>query len=525
MTGTPSPADAQDLETRRGGRRARRAARKDGAGKGPTKAIWPGITGGRYKPLRDEDVLAVHDTALRILDEVGMRDATPRCRDTIVEAGGRLTGDGRLLFPRAMSESVLGTAGRGFKLHAQRPEHDLDPSGQRIHLGTSGAAVHIVDSETRAVRDSQLNDLYDMARLADVLPNIHMFQRTVVARDILDPLEMDLNTAYACMSGTAKHVGTSFGNAEHLEAAVRMVHMVAGGEEAFRARPFLCVSTCFGVPPLKFAEEALGVIETCCDRGVPLKLVSAGQAGATSPAALAGAVALQTAEVLAGLIYVNLLNPGHPALFGALPFVSDLRTGAMSGGSAEQGLLMAACAQMAQHYGIPCAVSAGMTDSKMPDFQAGYEKGYTELLSALAGANLIYEAAGMYGSLLACSLESFVLDNDLIGAVMRATRGIEVSEETLSLDAVKDVCIDGPGHFLAHPQTMALMQSDYYYPTMGDRQTPQEWCDSGATDLLAQARERTRELLARPLPRHIPDAVDRAIRRSFPIKLRARDAA
>lgn len=521
MTETIAVEDTGDLAPRRGGRNARRAERKEGAGKGPTTAIWPGISGGRYKPLRDEDVLAVHDTALRILEEVGMRDATERCRETIIKAGGTLTSDGRLLFPREMSEAVLATAGRAFTLYAQDPAHDLDPSGSRIHLGTSGAAVHIVDSETREVRDSQLDDLYNMARLANALPNIHMFQRTVVARDIVDPLEMDLNTAYACMSGTAKHVGTSFNSVENLKAAVGMLHMVAGGEDAFRARPFLCVSTCFVVPPLKFAEEALAVIETCCDEGIPLKLVSAGQAGATSSAALAGAVALQTAEVLAGLIYVNLLNPGHPALFGALPFVSDLRTGAMSGGSAEQGLLMAACAQMAQHYRIPCAVSAGMTDSKMPDFQAGYEKGYTELLSALAGANLIYEAAGMYGSLLACSLESFVLDNDLIGAVMRATRGIEVTEETLSFDTVKDVCIDGPGHFLAHPQTMGLMQSDYY-PIMGDRRTPQEWQDNGAEDLLAKARERTRELLETPLPSHIPDETDKAIRAAYPIRLRNR---
>ena len=385
--------------------------------------------------------------------------------------------------------------------------------------GTSGAAVHMVDSATREVRDSSLMDLYNMARLVDQLPNIHMFQRTVVARDILDPFEMDLNTAYACVNGTRKHIGTSFGNTKNLSAAIRMMHMVAGDEETFRARPFLCVSTCFVVPPLKFAKEALSIIETCCDQGVPLKLVSAGQAGATSPAALAGAVALQTAEVLSGLIYVNLLNPGHPALFGALPFVSDLRTGAMSGGSSEQGLLMAACAQMAQYYQIPCAVSAGMTDSKMPDFQAGYEKGYTELLSALAGANLIYEAAGMYGSLLACSLESFVLDNDLIGAVMRATRGIEVTEETLSFEVVRDVCVDGPGHFLGHPQTLQRMQSDYYYPYMGDRQTPQEWRDNGAQDLLTRARDRTHELLANPKPSHIPPRVDRAIRNAFPIKL------
>ena len=222
--------------------------------------------------------------------------------------------------------------------------------------------------------------------------------------------------------------------------------------------------------------------------------------------------------MLAGLIYLNLLNPGHPALFGALPFVSDLRTGAMSGGSAEQGLLMAACAQMAQHYGIPCAVSAGMTDSKMPDFQAGYEKGITELLSGLAGANLIYEAAGMYGSLLGCSFESFVLDNDLIGSVLRSVRGIEVTEETLSFDVIRDVCIDGPGHFLEHADTLGRMQDDYFYPLIGDRTTPQEWADNNAPDLLDAARERTRALLAEPHPKHISERLDQEIRNRFPIR-------
>ncbi len=506
-------------QRRSGGRAARRKERADGAGAGPTEAVWPGIKGGTYRPLTGNDIEKIHETVLEILAEIGLRDATESCIETVVRAGGRLTGDGRLLMPEALVEDTLKSAGRGFKLHAQDPAHDIEPSSTRIHLGTSGAAVHVIDSATREVRDSSLRDLYDMARLADALPNIHMFQRTVVARDIPDPYEMDLNTAYACMKGTAKHVGTSFSDAAHLEDAVKIMQIIAGGEQAFRARPFLCVSTCFIVPPLKFAEDALRVIECAARHGVPLKLVSAGQAGATSPAALAGAVALQTAEVLAGLVYVNLLNPGHPALFGALPFVSDLRTGAMSGGSAEQGLLMAACAQMAQFYDIPCAVSAGMTDSKMPDFQAGYEKGYTELLSALAGANLIYEAAGMYGSLLACSLESFVLDNDLIGAVLRATRGIEVSDASLSLDTIRDVCIDGPGHFLGHAQTLERMEKDYFYPKLGDRQTPQEWSKAGAPDLLELARDKTAELLAAPPPDHIPADVDREIRRRFPIRL------
>ncbi len=514
----------------RRGRGARRAARREGAGSGPTAAIWPGIEGGRFLPLSPDAVRHVHDTALRILSEVGLAGASPRCIDTVRAAGGRVIDQERLVFPREMVTRVLKSAGRGFKLYAQLPEHDLDPSGTRIHLGTSGAAVHVIDSETREVRDSTLGDLYDMARLADALPNIHMFQRTVVARDLTDPHEMDLNTAYACALGTAKPIGTSFSAAPAMRDAVEMFHLIAGGEAAWRARPFCCVSTCFVVPPLKFAEDALGIIETAAESGTPLKLVSAGQAGATSPAPLAGAVSLQTAEVLAGLVYVNLLNPGHPALMGMLPFVSDLRTGAMSGGSAEQGVLMAACAQMAQFYGIPCAVSAGMTDSKMPDFQGGYEKGITELLSALAGANLIYEAAGMYGSLLAASKESFVLDNDLIGSVLRATRGIEVTEETLSFEVVREVCLSGPGHFLGHGQTLERMQSDYYYPALANRRTPQEWDESGSRDLLEIAREKTRDLLAAPPPEHVSARIDAEIRRRFPIRLpdrtcRAVDAA
>lgn len=503
---------------RTGGRAARMQERSNGAGSGPTTAIWPGIEGRQYAPLTNAEIAMIDQTAMRILEEIGLKGATQTCIDTICAAGGELTEDGRLLLPETMVRDVLGTAGRGFKLHGLDPAHDIDPSGSRTHFGTSGAAVHIIDSETGAIRDTSLRDLYDMARLADQLPNIHMFQRTVVARDIADPREMDLNTAYACMKGTAKPTGTSFGDPAAMEEAVQMIAMITGGFDALRARPPICVSTCFIVPPLTFAEEALGVIECAAKYGIPLKLVSAGQAGATSPAPLAGAVAQQTAEVLAGVVYVNLLNPGHPATFGALPFVSDLRTGAMSGGSAEQGLLMAACARMARFYDIPCAVSAGMTDSKMPDFQAGYEKAYTELMASLAGANLIYEAAGMYGSLLGCSLESFVLDNDLIGSVMRATRGFEVTENTLSLETIRDVCVAGPGHFLGHAQTINRMESDYFYPAMADRRTPQEWAEAPDKDLLEQARLRTQDMLAQPAPTHISDELDREIRARFPIR-------
>ena len=171
-------------------------------------------------------------------------------------------------------------------------------------------------------------------------------------------------------------------------------------------------------------------------------LLAAGQAGATSPASLAGAVVQEVAEVLGGLVYVSLIKPGHPAIFGTWPF-PDLRTGAMSGGSGEQAVLMAACGQMGRYYGLPTGIAAGMADAKLPDAQSGYEKPYTNVL-ADSGANLIYEAAGMHASLLGCCLESYVIDNDMLGAINRTIRGIEITEESLSVDTIRDVCIGGP---------------------------------------------------------------------------------
>ena len=152
---------------------------------------------------------------------------------------------------------------------------------------------------------------------------------------------------------------------------------------------------------------------------MPVFLVSAGQAGATSPAALAGSLVQEIAECLAGLIYVNSVKEGAPAIFGPYCFISDLRTGAMSGGSPEQALLSAAAAQITQYYDLTCGTVSGMTDSKVPDVQSGYEKAYNHALVGNAGANLIYEAGGMMASLLGYSPEQLVIDDEIVGAVQR----------------------------------------------------------------------------------------------------------
>jgi trimethylamine--corrinoid protein Co-methyltransferase len=252
---------------------------------------------------------------------------------------------------------------------------------------------------------------------------------------------------------------------------------------------------------------------------MPVLLLSAGQAGATAPAALARALVQATAEVLAGLVYVNAIEKGALAIFGAWPFISDLRTGAMSGGSGEQAVLMAGCAQMAQFYDLPSGIAAGMTDSKLPDAQSGYEKGYTVTLAAHSGAHLIYESAGMHASLLGCCPESYVIDNDMLGAINRTVRGIEVTDETLGLEPIRDVCITGPGHYLGHEETLSRMQTDYLYPEVGDRESVNNWLDQGSTDITERARERTRTILASHYPSHISPEIDEQIRREFPVRL------
>ena len=507
------------IVTRRGSGRDARRAERSGPLPEHLRPVRPGMPSGRYRPLSDSDVNQIHQTALRLLAEVGLADATDSGIEIMTRAGCTMSSHGRLLFPRALVEDTLAKAARNFVLHGQDPKHDLEPWGKRAYFGTAGAAVNIVDSHN-GYRESTIQDLYNIGRIVDVMDHIHFFQRAVVPRDIPDPYEMDFNTCYASVMSTTKHVGSSWVMPEHLAASLQMLHAIAGSEKQWRERPFVSQSNCFVVPPMKFATDACRCLELAVTGGMPVLLLSAGQAGATAPAALAGALAQEIAEVLAGLVYVNAIKPGHPAIFGTWCFVSDLRTGAMSGGSPEQALLSAAAGQMANFYQLTGGTASGMTDSKIADGQAGAEKALNHALVGNSGMNMIYESAGMHASLLGFSLESLIIDNDIIGAAQRTIKGIEVNEERLSFETIKDVCLNGPGHYLGSNQTLALMQTEYLYPSVGDRRSPNDWIERGSTDVLQRAAKQVEEILSTHFPSHVPEAIDAEIRRRFPVKLK-----
>ncbi len=478
----------------------------------------PGPIGGRYKPLSDDDVGRIYATALRILEELGMGEAPPVLVDAAVAAGATVDARGRLCFPAAMVEDIVAGACRTFVFHGRDPKHDFEVGGERVYFGTGGAAVQTLDLESGRYRAATLQDVYDFARLVDNLANVSWFTRCSVATDVADNLDLDVNTAYALLRGTTKPIGTSFSTAEHVDAVVEMFDMALGGPGRFRARPFCKAHISPVISPLRYGEDAVGVALACIRHGMPINSIIAAQCGATSPATPAGMLAVTLAETLAALIMVNVFSPGFPMIFSNWPLVIDLRTGAFAGGGGEISLLNAASAQLSNWLGLPSGVASSMTDAKAPDAQMGVEKAISSLAAGLAGANMVYESSGMMASLLGASFEAFVIDDEMLSYVYRILRGVEVDDDTLGFEAVKEA-VTGAGHFLGAAHTMAAMQRDHFYPKLADRNDPRTWAEQGATDIRERARQKARKILETHHPEYIDPAVDRAIRERFNILL------
>ena len=497
---------------RRRGRKARQAAPPQAS------AIRPGMPGGRYRPLTSADEMNINATILDVLENIGMGDPIPVVTEKALERGCFLNEHGRLCFPRSLVEEVLARTPKDICFFGRDPRHDLEIGGNRVFTYGGGEAVNMLDPGATSYRPSTLADLYDAARLVDCMDNIHAFSRLVVPTEIDDQLACDISVAYANVAGTAKHSALTFNDASHVAPTLEMLKTLAGGEKKWRERPFAHGGGCCVISPLKFGRDNSEVCIESIKFGAPVWVVMAPQAGATAPAALAGAVVQCVAEALASLLMIDMIEPGFPVIVGAWPFVSDLRTGSFTGGSGEEAVVTAAAAQMLNYYGVPSSVGAGMTDAKLPDCQAGYEKALAIALAAHTGCNNVSESAGMLGSLMALSFESMVIDNDMLGAVLRTVRGIEVNEETLSYDVIEQV-VHGEGHFLRSPQTLELMRSEYEYPALADRRAPGEWESCGSPDIREQAAQRVRKILATHYPEYIDQATDAKIRDRFPILL------
>jgi trimethylamine--corrinoid protein Co-methyltransferase len=479
-----------------------------------------GLSGGLYKPLSDRDVAIIHEASLSILEKTGItyESGLENTLDMLEKAGtaiDRMTG--RIKFPRDLIMAQAAKAPARVKLFSRDGRNDLDLTENKVHLGTGGAAIKILDLETGRPRPTTLHDLYQLGRLADRLENIHFFLRPCIPTDIPES-EYDVNTFYTCLKSTGKHVMSGVNDENGLHQVIQLAALVAGGREALQARPFISVITSFAISPLKLCTQSTLIMQEAIRNKIPVALSAAPMSGSTSPITMAGTLAQLHAEQLAGICICQLTNPGAPLLYGGIPGRANLVSMGYLGGAVECGMMNAAIHQLSNHIQVPNYNSSGLTDSKIPDAQAGWEKAATTLLAAMGGSNFIHHAAGMLESMLTVAYEQYVIDDEIIGMCGKVLKGIDVDPEHLALEVIDAV---GPGgSFMIADHTLDHLRSEYY---MGNRITDQKdrelWEKDGALDARARGRRIAKNILAEAPKSYISQDLDQAIRKKFNILL------
>jgi trimethylamine--corrinoid protein Co-methyltransferase len=297
-----------------------------------------------------------------------------------------------------------------------------------------------------------------------------------------------------------------------------LASMVAGGLEKLKANPFISIITSFAISPLKLCTQSTLIMQECVRNQIPVALSSAPMAGSTSPLTMAGTLAQLHAEQLAGITICQLTNPGAPILYGGIPGMANLRTMGYLGGAVECGMMNAAIHQLAHHIGVPNYNSSGLTESKIPDAQSGWEKATTTLLAAMAGSNYVHHAAGMLESMLTVAYEQFVIDDEIIGMCCKVLKSIAVDTEHLALEVIETV---GPGgNFMTADHTMDHLHTEYFRGnSVTDQKDRDNWTEDGSPDARKRAGDIARKILSGKARSHIDPEVDQAIREKYDILL------
>jgi len=469
--------------------------------------IRKGLAGGSFKPLTEESIRKVHHTVMRIIEEVGFDVNSDTALELFERYGAWVDVEKhRVRMSQERALELINMAPSEIMLCGQDKKHDILLGGNRVYAGTGGTALYIYEPATGEKRLANLEDLKRITKLVDQLDNIHLFMLPTLPNGL--PVEqVDVNRFFAGLDNTTKHVMGGVYTLDGVEQVIRMAEIVAGSAEALRQRPIISMITC-SISPLKMDKQYGDLVVAIAKSGIPLVCPAEPLCGATSPVTLAGNLVIQTVDSLMGVMLTQIVNPGTSVIFGSVATSTDLRNLKYLAGSVEMGLINAAGAQMAQFYKLPFYATGGMTDSKVLDAQSGYESALSSLLCALAGANFIHDAAGLMEFALTVCYEKFIIDNEILGMVMRAVEGIRVDDDTLAFDLIKQV---GPGgNFITAKHTRHFMRSEHYQPSLSDRSSREEWEAGGSKTIWEKAGEMVQKIIAKHTYR-LPAEIRRSV--------------
>ncbi len=456
----------------------------------------PHLTGGQLRLLSDDDMRRIHFAALATLAEVGVRVEYRPALELFRDHGCRVDFDKRIVYvPEHVLRQALATAPSRFTLYGKSPEWNVEVDLDRVYTIGGSCALDVLDLDG-VRRKATLQDLVDLTRLQDALDNLHIMHSLVVPQDI--PQQGFERIMFAnVIKNTTRNFYSQGQGARSIRDQVEMAAVIQGSTEQVSRHPIFTIVCCL-ISPLVQTSERIEELMEAARFNIPLYIEVDTMIGATAPVTIAGALVEECANVLCGVTLAQLVNPGCPCVFSIASGLFSMTNGQYSGAAPEAALLHAATAQMAHYYHLPFQGGTGI-EATLPDAQAGYERALQVLTNALAGTNFIHLSIGMMEQMMLASYEQCVIDDEILGAAFRIARGIEVNDDTIALDVLREV---GPGgNFLGHDHTASHLRKEIWFPKVTNRETYPGWMAAGGKDMRQRANERARQILATHHPR------------------------
>ena len=458
----------------------------------------------RFEILTKNQVEKVHETSLQILKNIGMDFGYPPALEVLKKGGAKVDGQ-RVFFPSRLVEAQLKKAPRRFTLHARNPQNNLVIGGRNTVFAPGYGAPFVTDLEYGR-RKATLKDFDNFVKLTGASTNQDILSGTVV-----EPTDTPYETRHAQMVYSAVKysdkcfMGSTMG-ARAARDCIQMAAILFGGREQIESAPGI-MGIIGPLTPLKYDSRMLEALMEYAAAGQPSLITSLAIAGATGPVTLAGNLALQNAEVLAGIVLAQLVREGTPVIFGGASSNTEMRNGTLSIGSPEMAMNTAATAQMARYYKLPVRGGGAVCDAKLPDAQASYESMMSLSMAQACGINFVLHSAGILESFNCMSYEKFIIDDEMCGMVKRIRRGIEVNPDTLALDVIKAV---GPGgHFLDKDHTFDYFRTEFYQPRLSNREDFVTWQSNGSRQSMDTAHQKYKEILEIYEAPELPADVDK----------------
>lgn len=461
-----------------------------------------------FEYFSQNDLVQIHETVLRLMKEVGVRFPYEPALRVLKKAGCRVDGE-RVHFPAKIVEEAVYKAPSKFTIYGRNPEQKVEIGGDNVvYLPCYGAPI--VEDIKQGRRNAILEDLIRFIKLNHTSRVLPMIGGQMVEPNDVPASRRTAERIFATIKYSDKPFMGGVLGREEARRTIDMAAMVLGSEKALAERP-PCISLLGTAPPLAWNSHSLAAMMEYASLGVPVLCNTMTIAGLTAPVTLESSLVVHTAEVLSGIILVQLMREGTPVVFSGSSSCANLRDGLMASGAPELGIFAVAAAQMGRFYNLPIRAGGASTDAKVVDVQAGYESMSNLLMSTLSGVNFVLLAAGVLDSYMVSSFEKFIVDEEMITMCQRIQRGEQVSPERLAYDVI----VEGAekGDYLSHPHTLEHFRNEFHDPSLSFRSSYYDWIEQECPDILERAYQKWNERLGEFEAPDLPLELENDLRR------------